>query len=97
MKKKLLCTLLTLAMAVSLIGCGSGSAPETSNEPATDTAEETGDSAAEQSESSEVSSGEVIKFALISPMTGENAATGEQQYNGTKLAVDAIKIGRAHV
>lgn len=90
MKKKLLCTLLTLAMAVSLIGCGSGSAPETSNEPATDTAEETGDSAAEQSESSEVSSGEVIKFALISPMTGENAATGEQQYNGTKLAVDAI-------
>ena len=81
--KKVVCSLLVASLALAMVGCSSSS-----DDAAADTS---ADAAAEEEGGEEAASdSETIRFALMSPMTGDAAATGAQQDNGVKLAVEAI-------
>ena len=64
-----------LSMTAVTAGCGSAAAD---------------DQEAVSQEEGQQEDGDTVRFALISPMTGDNAATGAQQDNGVKLAVEKI-------
>ena len=75
--KKIISILLIVAMSISLMACSSSES---------ETAETGGDEA-----SGDTAEGsDVIKFAVMGPMTGDAASQGEQQERGVRLAVDEI-------
>ena len=76
--KKVVCALMASAMVLSMAGCGGSS----------DSASTSGGNSG--SGGTSAASGDTIRFAVMSPMTGENAATGEQLANGVAIAVDEI-------
>ncbi len=79
--KKVVCSLLVASLALAMAGCSSSG----------DTADTSADTSSDASEAeTSADSGDTIRFALMSPMTGDAAATGAQQDNGVKLAVEAI-------
>ena len=87
MKKKVLSLILAAAMVMSLAACG-GSSDGGS--------EAGGTTAGTQAESGETtggggssSGGETVKFALVGPLTGNNAYAGEAMFNSAKLVIDA--------
>ena len=75
---KVVCALMASAMVLSMAGCGGSS----------DSASTSGGSSS--SGGTSAATGDTIRFAVMSPMTGENAATGEQLANGVAIAVDEI-------
>lgn len=96
MKKKLMSLFVAGAMCISMVACGGNAedgagenpAGEEPSEAAGD--EEPGEAAGDE-EPGETSSGEgEIRFAVIAPMTGNDANSGFQQVNGVQVAVDEI-------
>ncbi len=78
--KKLTALVCSVALSLSVLsGCAGSSQPAA---PATDGTEASGDTQEAPAESS----GEVIKIGVFEPLTGDNAAGGELEVEGVKLA-----------
>ena len=92
MRKKIFSIILAATMAMSLAACGGGDSKETAKEGAA-TAAETKGEAKEDDGTQAASSGGTgaVKFALVGPLTGNNAYAGEAMFNGAKMVIDAYK------
>ena len=86
MKNKLMAALLSTAMILSLVGCGSQTAPASA--PAAEATETTEASASESTGSGELTG--TLKIGMIGPLTGAAALYGTAVTNGTQIAVDEI-------
>ena len=74
--KKMLSLLLSLMLAVSLVGCGSSSSDSTTTDADSGTATDSGS--------------DVIKIGLYTPLTGTSALVGTQEQMGVDLAVKQL-------
>lgn len=87
--KKLIALLLVLAMALPLVACGSSTTPTTTEAPKTDTpAADTPATAAPAGD--EKVYGDPIIFGLTTPVTGAQAAGGQQAQLGMQLKIDEV-------
>jgi len=84
MKRKIIATLLTVAMAMSLVACGQ-SATESTTETTTEVAED-----APAASTGDGSLTGTLNLGFIGPLTGPAALYGNAATNGAKIAVDEI-------
>ncbi len=87
MKKKVLSLILAAVMALSLAACGGGSKDGTEADGTT--AAPKGTEAEGESAEGGSTGGETVKFALVGPLTGNNAYAGEAMFNSAKMVIDA--------
>jgi len=86
---KILALVLTVFMLLTFVACGSSDNGKTDATKAdANKAEKTTSDTSGGTTSG--SSDNVIRFAVVGPMTGDNAAQGKQQEFGVRLAVDEI-------
>lgn len=86
--KKIIAMLLVLAMALSLAACGSSSTPAATEAPKADSTPATQAPAADAGE--EKVYGDPIIFGLTTPVTGAQAAGGQQAQLGMQLKIDEV-------
>lgn len=86
--KKFIAMLLVLAMALSLVACGSGSSTATTEAPKADATPATDAPAADAAE--EKVYGDPIVFGLTTPVTGAQAAGGQQAQLGMELKINEV-------
>lgn len=86
--KKFIAMLLVLAMALSLVACGSGSSTATTEAPKADATPATAVPAADAAE--EKVYGDPIIFGLTTPVTGAQAAGGQQAQLGMELKINEV-------
>lgn len=80
--KKILCLVLALALALSLVACGGDTS---TNDASTNDAAATGDTA-----TGDTTGAEVLKIGGIGPLTGAAAQYGNAVKNGAEIAVEEI-------
>ncbi|MCI8275055.1 MAG: ABC transporter substrate-binding protein [Lachnospiraceae bacterium] len=87
MRKRIFSFVLAATMVMSLAACGGGDSKETAKDDTTKAAAETkeGDDGTQAASSGGTGA---IKFALIGPLTGNNAYAGEAMFNGAKMVID---------
>lgn len=86
MKRRMISVICVMAMAISMVACGTGGTDTGS----ADTSESAPASGQETEASAEADSGDTIRFAVAVPLTGDNAEQGMYVVNGCQMAIDEI-------